>query len=105
VEKQRNTVFYAKKCLTFDLFCYIMVIESEILNMQDIELKVTLNTLIEKLGNPSGTKFEDLSASDQAHIEGYQDQFDPENPDIENGQCYCGEYGCKDAYVHATSGW
>ena len=25
--------------------------------------------------------------------------------DISNGQCCCGEYRCKEEYVHWTSGW
>ena len=25
--------------------------------------------------------------------------------DTENGQCICGDYDCKEQYVHWTSGW
>ena len=34
-------------------------------------------------------------------------QYDDPNEDIDtiNGQCCCGEYNCKDEYVHWTSGF
>lgn len=34
-------------------------------------------------------------------------QYDDPNEDIDtvNGQCCCGEYNCKDEYVHWTSGY
>jgi hypothetical protein len=35
-----------------------------------------------------------------------QPETDPnEDIDTENGQCCCGEYDCKDSYVHWTSGY
>ena len=71
----------------------------------ETELTVTMEQLIEKLGAPKGTTYEQLDEGQQAHVDGYCEQFDPENPDFENGQCYCGEYNCPDNYVHATSGW
>ena len=56
------------------------------------------------MGAPKGTTYEQLDAGQQAHIDGYCEQFDDEI-DHDGGQCYCGEYNCADAYVHATSGW
>lgn len=34
-------------------------------------------------------------------------QYDDPNEDVDtaNGQCCCGEYNCKDEYVHWTSGY
>ena len=35
-----------------------------------------------------------------------QPETDPnEDIDTENGQCCCGEYDCKDSYIHWTSGY
>tara|TARA_B000000565_G_C23635822_1_gene320670 strand:- start:104 stop:334 length:231 start_codon:yes stop_codon:yes gene_type:complete len=71
----------------------------------ETELTLTLNQIIEKMGAPKGTTYDQLDAGQQAHVDAYCEQFDPDQPDFENGQCYCGEYNCPEAYEHATSGW
>ena len=72
---------------------------------QEIALTVTMEQLIEKMGAPKGTTYDQLDAGQQAHIDGYCEQFDDDGIDHAGGQCYCGEYNCSEAYVHATSGW
>ena len=71
----------------------------------ETELTLTLNQIIEKMGAPKGTTYDQLDEGQQAHVDAYCEQFDPDQPDFENGQCYCGEYKCPEAYEHATSGW
>ena len=71
----------------------------------ETELTLTLNQIIEKMGAPKGTTYDQLDAGQQAHVDAYCEQFAPDQPDFENGQCYCGEYTCPEAYEHATSGW
>ena len=71
----------------------------------ETELTLTLNQIIEKMGAPKGTTYDQLDEGQQAHVDAYCEQFDPDQHYFENGQCYCGEYNCPEAYEHATSGW
>ena len=71
----------------------------------ETELTLTLNQIIEKMGAPKGTTYDQLDEGQQAHVDAYCQQFDPDQPEFENGQSYRGEYNCPEAYEHATSGW
>ena len=82
----------------------IKLAEFNMTGLVETELTLTLNQIIEKMGAPKGTTYDQLDAGQQAHVDAYCEQFDDEI-DHDGGQCFCGEYNCPDAYVHATSGW
>ena len=53
----------------------------------ETEITLTLNQIIEKMGAPKGTTYDQLDEGQQAHVDAYCEQFDLDQPDFENGQC------------------
>ena len=48
----------------------------------ETELTLTLNQIIEKMGAPKGTTYDQLDEGQQAHVDAYCEQFDPDQPDF-----------------------
>ena len=72
---------YKKPLMLEDL----IVVKSKIKSMS--KSSFVMEQLIEKMGAPKGTTYEQLDEGQQAHIDAYCEQFDDDGIDHDGGQC------------------